>query len=520
MTPEQMEIIKRARQRKIIADARARMKPETGVVEQGMSGVNEGIALTLGAPVDLMTCALNLGARGINAITGSEIPQIESPVGGSDTMRSMLKPTISETEPQTAQQRYARRIGQEVGATAIPGGVFARGAASPAKAIAGMGASAVGAGVGGQTSREIAPESDAADLIASLLGGGSVVAERRSMRPGPKAPSLDDLKSQSAAGYDSVRESGARLTPQSSSDLAASIEDQFGQLPATRRLNPKAAIAAEEIAGDMRTSPPTISEVDEARCWIGQNVAGSREAGERRLGAMMKGKIDDHLDNLSPADVTGTNRSDEVVATLKDAREKAHRVHKSQIFEAEDTGAIEKGLRRAATTGTGGNEINAIRQNVRRVLKSPKIRRGFKGHELQAMRDIADGTPTQNAMRLLGRLAPTSGALPLDAGAGGAGIAASTGNPLFMPPSGVGMVAKGIGERSTRKQVDALGELIRNGAPLPKKGMSDIERRITEALLSAQAIQATPQLDGVKADIAKALARWIDCKEQALRLTT
>ncbi|AEI95590.1 hypothetical protein [Roseobacter litoralis] len=80
-----------------------------------MSDVNEGIALTLGAPVDLMTGALNIGMRGINAIARTELPQIESPVGGSDTMRSFLASTISEAGPQNGPQRYARRIGQEVG---------------------------------------------------------------------------------------------------------------------------------------------------------------------------------------------------------------------------------------------------------------------------------------------------------------------------------------------------------------------------------------------------------------------
>ncbi len=200
-----------------------------------------------------------------------------------------------------------------------------------------------------------------------------------------KAPTLEQLQTQSDAGYDAVRASNATLSPQSSNDLANSIEGAFGPRVATRKLNPKAAIAADALAGDMRSAPMSIADVDEARQWIGRNVAGSVEKGERAIGMGMKQTIDDHLDALTPADVTGTNRAAEVVDTLKDAREKASRVHKSQLFEAEDTGLVAKGLRRAATSGTGGNEINAIRQNVRRVLENPKLRRGYNADELQAI---------------------------------------------------------------------------------------------------------------------------------------
>lgn len=497
-----LERAKREKARRVQQSA-----PQTNMLEQSMSGVNEGIATTLGAPVDLATGALNLGAQGINALVGTDFQPIENPVGGSGTFRDMLAPTISDIAPQTTAQRYGRRIGQEVGATAIPGGVMARTATAPAKVIAGGMASATGAGIGGQAAREIAPESDLADLAGSMIGGGVPIATAHGMRSGPKAPTLEQLQTQSDAGYDAVRASNATLSPQSSNDLANSIEGAFGPRVATRKLNPKAAIAADALAGDMRSAPMSIADVDEARQWIGRNVAGSVEKGERAIGMGMKQTIDDHLDALTPADVTGTNRAAEVVDTLKDAREKASRVHKSQLFEAKDTGLVAKGLRRAATSGTGGNEINAIRQNVRRVLENPKLRRGYNADELQAMRDIADGTPTQNALRLLSRLAPTSGALPLGGFAGSMGATGATGNPLFMVPSGVGYAAKAMGERSTRRQVEGLGELIRNGAPLPKKGLSEVEQRMLAQLISARATSPTP--DGQQGALAHLLQRQL-----------
>lgn len=513
MTPEQEQIIKRARQRQIIQNAKERAKPRTNMVEQSMSGVNEGLAGVLGAPIDLANWLGDLPARGINAALGTDLktsadlpPGLGTAQSYTDAMTDMG--VVSDMPPQTTAQRYGRRVGQEVGAMAIPGGALMRGATAPLKLGAMEAASAVGSGVAGQTSQEIAPGNQTADAIASMLGGLSPVAASRAMRPDPKAPTLEALQAQRDAGYDSVRASGATLRPQSADALASGIEGSFGTRPATRRMNPKATIAAEELAGDMRQRPPTISEVDESRQWIGDNVAGSNEAGERRLGMAMKDSIDNHLSQLRPEDVTGTNRPEEVVSSLMDAREKANRIHKSQVFEAEDTGVISKGLRRAATTGTGGNEVNAIRQNVRRVLENPKLRRGYSPDELQAMRDIADGTPTQNALRLLSRLAPTSGALPLGGFTGAAGAAGMSGNPLFLAPSAVGQGAKVMAERSTKKQIAQLGEMIRNGGPLPKKGSSDLERRIIAALMAKSAAQSQgqpPQNGQTRNDIAEML---------------
>lgn len=522
LPPAKQELLAEARRRGLVSGGadqaptanapqssrRPATRPETNMVEQSMSGFNEGVAGILGAPVDLATAAINAGTAGINRIAGTDMQPITDPVGGSGTFRNMMAPTISNTPPQTRGQRYGRRIGQEAGATAIPGGVALRGAQAPVRAAGGMTASAVGSGLAGQTSREIAPNSDVLDMAASLAGGSVVPAAMYARQPRPKAPTMSELQAARDAGYDQVHQSGARLSQKSANELADSIESTFGPRAATKRLNPKAAIASDELTADLRAAPPSIADVDETRRWIGENVAGSNEAGERRLGTMMKGRIDTHLDNLQPGDVTGTNRPEEVVQTLKAAREKANRVHKAEQFERKDTGLFDKGIRRAATTGTGGNEVNAIRQNVRRVLENPKLRRGYSEAELQAMRDIADGTPTQNALRMLSRLAPSAGALPMSGVLGGAGLAGATGNPLYLGPSIAGEVAKYAAERSTRKQIDQLGELIRNGATLPQKEMSDSTTRIVAALMAREAAQVEaggPQYTGKTRQIIDAL---------------
>ena len=83
---------------------------DTNMLEQSMSGVNEGLASLIGAPVDLMTGAVNLIPRGINAVAGTNIPLIENGFGGSGTVKDVMGSAISDVAPQTRAQRFGRRL--------------------------------------------------------------------------------------------------------------------------------------------------------------------------------------------------------------------------------------------------------------------------------------------------------------------------------------------------------------------------------------------------------------------------
>ena len=95
-----------------------------GLVEQGARGARRGFSNFLGLPVDaasfLMNQAYNLGARAV----GSESRNpIQNPVGGSDWIDQATGGFGAVPEPPAPAgpaQRYARRIGEEVGAAAVP----------------------------------------------------------------------------------------------------------------------------------------------------------------------------------------------------------------------------------------------------------------------------------------------------------------------------------------------------------------------------------------------------------------
>ncbi len=516
MTPEQLAIIAAARARqaggdqgddgfalasaiaKAMQERAARQTPETGMFEQSMSGVNEGIAGMLGAPVDLMTGALNLGAKGINAAAGTQIQPIENPAGGSGTFRDLLSPTISETPPQNVAQRYGRRIGQEAGAMAIPGGVAMRGARSPLMLGATEAASAVGSGVSGQTSQEFLPGNQTADMIASMIGGLSPIAVARGARPSPQAPSMDDLRGQQTRAYDAVDQSQARLSQTDRDGLIGRMQGRTADMDMDEFLHPRANRPMQRM--DTLEPEPRIADIEQKRRLVGRDVAGSLDPSESMIGQGMKDELDTYLTDISRQGNLGPDATD-TLAKLQEGRAVTQKIKKSEMIGE----AVTKAERRAASTGTGGNEVNAIRQNIRAILDNPKKRRGFSADEIDQMESIVRGTPTQNALRLLGRLSPTSGALPLGGFAGTMGAVGATGNPLFAVPSVTGMAAKALAESGAKRQIKGLGAMVRNGGQLPKKALSDIEKRLMAAITAQQAASPVSDSESAKRSVIRAL---------------
>lgn len=498
-------------QQKALALAKARIRAKAGAkapykgvmagADQFSSGLNEGIASFAGAPVDLVTGAINLGAKGINAVAGTEIPPIENPVGGSESIKGLMDPLISDTAPQTTAQRYLRRGGQELGfgvpaaltGAAIPGyGAVAREAMTPymATSVAGD----VGAALGGQTAREVAPDSGMADFLASMIGGGGLAYTASRMTPETvPVQSLDELKKGNADDWAAIKASPDTLTPEASARLSPEL---YAMLQEKRATNPNLFPRANATVADITDLPPkSLYEVEEARRLAGRNVASN--ADEAAVGVEMKKTIDKYLTGLTPDDVQGAD-PEAAIALMQKARKGSH-----QAFKADEI--LNKEMRaesRAATTGTGGNEVNAMRQNVRTVFdreRDPTLRGksgGYTPDEMAAMERVVMGDTRQNIARLLGRMAPTSGALPLAmtgfGGASGATAALATGNPFLAVPAlagGVGEISKALAERMTRKDIERLMATIRNGGTAPAKAASRkaAERAIIEQWLSTAA---------------------------------
>lgn len=494
--------------RSLIAKAQAAEASATGIIDQAGSGANEGLASFLGFPVDMATKAINAMEAPVDVnipLDGSQgtmterPPLIQDPVGGSGTFRDILSPLISDAQPQTTAQRYARRIGQEVGfggpaSLAFAGapvmGLAAR-ESMPAFAAAST-AGDVGAGVAGQTAREYSPDNAILDIVASMAGGaGGAGAVSMLMPKYGKLPTLEGTKQDAADAWGRVNASDARLSDAAVADLDAAVKRSLPTSQVAPRAYPNAFGMADDVS---LLKNPKVSEVEDVRRIIGDAVAGNAQ--ESRVGVAMKKEIADYLAGLKPKDFAVGDGTD-VIDDLATARDLTSRVKRAEAIANKEM----RGESRAATSGTGGNVVNAQRQNIRSLYdieRDPTLtarRKGFKPEEMRQMDDIVFGTGGVNTARLLGRLSPTSGALPLMAMGGGgvSGATASmlTGNPIFALPmagAGVGMVAKGAAEQMTKGQIKKLIATILAGeAPKEAAGKSAAKAAILEQLMTSGA---------------------------------
>ncbi|MEM9523116.1 MAG: hypothetical protein AAF982_03845, partial [Pseudomonadota bacterium] len=373
-------------------------------------------------PVDLTEAGINLGISGVNRVLGTNIPELEGSFGGSKTTSKVMDPFIADDAPNTAAERFGRRIGQEVGASVVPvGGMMSR-AAKPLSVLGLDLASSVGSGVTGQVAEDMGGN-DAVQTIAAMVGGGLPIAASRAVRSGPQAPSIDDMRDRQARAYEKVDESQARLSQQQRDDLVRTIRSRTEEDQIDAILHPRANRVLDRA--DVLPETPLISDVERYRRMVGRDVAGSADAGEAAIGVNLKQEIDDYLAQIAK-DGGGSGEFRGTLDNLMDGRDATRRIKAAEKIED----AIGRGVRRAATSGTGGNEINAIRQNLSRILDNPRLRRGYTADELKAIGDVVMGIRSVNAMRLLGWLSPDSVVLPLMTNMTATGGGMVAGGPL------------------------------------------------------------------------------------------
>lgn len=458
----------------------AKASYQESIVGQGMSGVNEGIASTLGLPVDAVTWAMNLVPQGINAVANTDIPSIEKPFMGGDWFREALGPTIYEPTDDPAAQ-FARRTGQSVGAAAVPiGGT----ASTVRQGVAGLLAAGAG-GAGAATAQQVAPGNVGAEIAAELLasggvGLGSLAAGRRAAQRELESaiPTVPQLKEQAGAVYQRAEQRGAtadpQLTQQLADDVRTTLRDE-GQLGPSGRITDadtsttKAFNLIEQYAGQ----PMNPREMDTVRGVIAEGRR-SPDASDQRISKLLLDQFDDWARPLVP--------------DFDEARDIS-----SRYLQAEDLEMARElaGVQAGQFSGSGFE--NALRTQYRGLDRnSVRGRNWFTPEVTEAVQDVSRGTPASNVARGLGKMAPTG----VVSGGLGFGVPFVVGNavggPALGTALGVGATGLGYAGRTAATQMGLrnaeIAELLaRNGGPLPEAAlMSPETERLIAAILAGQ----------------------------------
>jgi len=449
MSPEQQRALAIARAKRARAEAQgaqtAPSPPAVGQDPLSASVTAGGQGITLGFGDELAAGLFTPVEMGMQAYRGDPVS-----VGGA--YDAALDKTRGNLRDARENSPKASMAGELAGAAMIPG-MATGGTLKTIAQGAGTGAAyGFGSGEGGVDER--LKDAGTGALIGGTAGavvrGVTNAVSNRTARAA--VPSNDELRRLADQAYDAADAAGVVVAPQGIQRLGATIQNDLAEFGYHPNLQPRVGVVLNEI-GRLSEGNVTFKGLDQVRR-MAQAAASSQDRSEVALGTRIIGHIDDLMENL-PIDETVTGNAGQASAAYRQARDYWSRMRKSEMVDT----AVTKAERRAASTGTGGNSDNAIRQNVRGLLDNPRTARGFNATEREAAERVVRGTTPQNAARLVGRLSPQGNGLMAALGVGGAASI-----PQYAIPAMIaGAVGKQIADRATPRNVQALSEILRSG---------------------------------------------------------
>ncbi|HEX3496739.1 MAG TPA: hypothetical protein VHT02_06130, partial [Methylocella sp.] len=342
---------------------------------------------------------------------------------------------------------YAALPLEGIGGAALAGGVSGA-ASSPDWSNAGQtaGNAALGAGIGGAVG--------AAGKVAGVaLGRLAPAAADASI---PTAETIGPMVSDA---YRQVKDLGAAYTPEAYGSLVAKINSDARAANINPKLNPRAAAAIESMqdhadAALQSGQPVTLTDLDQLRQFVNRNVTSSIEPSERYFGNQIRSNIDDFIASAGP-DQMAAGAGPDAAAAIRNARDLAQR----QFKAADLASALESADLRAASTYSGGNADNAIRQNMRRLYEGGN----WTPQEAALAERTIRGGPGQGLLRYVGKTLNPSGIV-------GAGelLTGLTGHPAALGVGALGYGAKKASEALTNANArNLMATILRGGTRGP-----------------------------------------------------
>jgi hypothetical protein len=349
----------------------------------------------------------------------------------------------------------------------------------------GGGAAARLPGLAGKAGEIVRATGRAIDPVANVTRAATGIADVTLPKGASKlkdVPTGDELKAAGRAAYQSADDAGVIVAQPALKQLHAQIADDLAEFGYKPELYPKVRAALDDIedlanarvkgtpekmvglerfdpAGQSAPVHTTLKGLEQTRRLVG-NAGKSIEPSERLLGAKIADRIDEFMDRLDQPGMTIMGDAAKGAAALKEARGLWHQARKAELID----NAIEGAKTRAASTGSGTNVENAIRQDLRKLLTNRKTARAFSKEEKNAIMRVIRGTASQNVLRGIGKMAPS--------GIVSGGLSATASAAIFSPvlgPAGAavlpaaGFAAKQAADRGTRLQAEALHKAALGG---------------------------------------------------------
>jgi hypothetical protein len=269
------------------------------------------------------------------------------------------------------------------------------------------------------------------------------------------APDRELLKDTSRAVYKELDESGVMIKPQGYKQLVNQLDSSLKEAKFKPRLAKNTDDVLKEFKSELGNAQ-SLSDIDSLRQAAQGSISGMATPNDKRLIGVMVDTIDDFLADADPKHFTkGTIKPSEIMPKYRAAQDLWGRAKRSELIEE----AFEK-----AGTAKSGFE-NGLRDEFKRVLRNKKQRRFFKPKEIEAMKEVVQGTTASNISKLIGRFGFSEG---LATNIIGGSISTTAGAKLLGAPGAVllptiGQVSRKLAQKLTRKGADFADAIIRSG---------------------------------------------------------
>lgn len=438
-----------------------------------------------------------VGRFGVNVAQGAlQLPglPVEAIVAGGNFVRRQLDLPETRLEDSPAKDWGARGwldfAGRTLGKTNLPApkNDFERGVDKAGQFIGGglpFGPAGLAPSASAFLGSEVGRATDKAGLtggygetVGALVGGAAPGLVRGQTTAGltGNAPTRTDLRTLSDASYLRAEQAGVIVNQSGLNRAAHGIRSDLGRLAYRPRQQPAVTEVLDELDTSLQAGNVTLKDIDSLRQVATNNLRATTNAVEKNMLGKVIERLDDMLDTLQPHELVAGN-APAAVAALKEARGFWKQMRKAEIIDD----ALESAELRAASTGTGGNVDNAIRQNVRALLTDKRKRAQFTKEEQRLMVAVSRGSATHNLLRGIGGLSPDKGMIPLALSSALAGGIVTGGvSPLAAAAIPAAMLARRGAESLTKRNVARLSEGIRQ-APKAAPAGTQAQRVAAEA---------------------------------------
>lgn len=347
---------------------------------------------------------------------------------------------------------------------------------------------ALSGGAIGGTDAAVRGENPVQGALFGAAGGaaagpaGKVIGKALTPKAETALP-VKDLEEAASKVYNSPEIKALNLNPDVVRDVSTKAQQELlmdGHRPVSGSAPRTFNILQDIVPGD-GVSAVKVDDLRAARRAL-QEVAGEthefKPTPDARAATKSIGWIDEILDRAAPQ-----------------LREANANWAAAQAARQVDTKLI-KADHRAARTGSGTNIENTMRQEADKIGN-----RGLTQAERDLRDQIVEGTFSRNALRKVGKLGFSDGLSLLLHG----GAAIGTGG-ASIPFGFGGLVARKVGERMTRKQMEQLSEMMRSRAPASKAMVASKPapapvRPVVSPMLLSQSVDRLPfSLAPVRAD--------------------